>query len=845
VTRTPLRLTLPVTPRSSREQLRTVLPRNLWRELAPAATGVKPAGPLLLGFHGTGFMDACFAWLAGTGGLPPQKAWRDWCEPPAAMLARAGTAAYPATIQRGRPWGLEIETDRRGLDADGVLPVGSPPWLRKLYLPQHDRFTVVLLELICLAAGWPPLDRQRIKEAGLLVRRLRRGDPGGAEQWEDWIATDARHGRWQLPPQGWEQDLGRDPASRPGLASQPLALAPTTLAGMGKRCVLHGFLSLTSAEQEVPESPPPVDTRAAAAQALGNLAQARLDALITAPSSRWQPRLELLLGPPMIPGLLTDTVLPAAPGAPDINRAGNQLRADFLANPWPGMNPADIPGVDAVDVLLEQALLVLIERVFETTSPPPRNLFDSDTAGSVISGSVLWSQGVLAGQGTSVVADGLQALRNALQNPGAALPSPLTPALGIGDPDDWDVFVRNRLDRLLRFWITGQSLPVSDQIRLTRLQDHLLPALLAAALVRARGCRLALAAAMNTSQVIPQDLLAREPGPAPPLRILTRSLHSLADLGEGLESFLAIEEERGSGGGLVPWGDYTPPADDVRLKRVDRSLRELAAHYEPFEAQLAEAGAQVRFELRQRADALETAMGLALNTLRQAINHQAASPGMPSLLEWGLDLLEPPAAGLLLLPGLGVGVPARLADFTADVATRYVQAGGSGGEAVAEALVAAQLRRPRFDAHHIYAVQAWVRVSGRIPEEAERLIWSPRSEPFVLAEPMDLLGSQPQAVPLPDLPRLLRDLTRLRKTGANPFLTLVPPPRSGAEGGGGGLESLRRDWGMGTPVALVAPVLAIAGLGLLTSALRTLSRLPGFAWVRQVVVRSPAPERRP
>jgi hypothetical protein len=92
---------------------------------------------------------------------------------------------------------------------------------------------------------------------------------------------------------------------------------------------------------------------------------------------------------------------------------------------------------------------------------------------------------------------------------------------------------------------------------------------------------------------------------------------------------------------------------------------------------------------------------------------------------------------------------------------------------------------------------------------------------------------------------LLEACARLRKAGANPFLTLVPPPRSGAASGGGGLEGLRRDWGMGTPVALVAPVLAIAGLGLLTSALGTLSRLPGFAWVRQVVVRSPAPERRP
>jgi hypothetical protein len=49
---------------------------------------------------------------------------------------------------------------------------------------------------------------------------------------------------------------------------------------------------------------------------------------------------------------------------------------------------------------------------------------------------------------------------------------------------------------------------------------------------------------------------------------------------------------------------------------------------------------------------------------------------------------------------------------------------------------------------------------------------------------------------------------------------------------------------MGTPLALVAPVLALSGLGLLSSALATLSRLPGLAWLRQVVIRTPAPNRR-
>lgn len=756
MTRTPLRLTLPLTPRSSREQLRTVLPRNLWGELAPAATGVEPAGPLLLGFHGTGFMDACFAWLAGSGGLPLQKAWRDWCEPPAAMLARAGTAAYPATIQRGRPWGLEIEAGSGGLAADGV-PVGSPPWLRKLYLPQHDRFTVVLLELICLAQGWPPLDRARIQEAGLLVRRLRRSDPGGAEQWEDWIATDPRHGRWQLPPPGWEQDLGRDPASRPGLASQPLALAPTTLAGMGRRSVLHGYLSLTSAEQEVPESPPPVDTRVAAVHELQQRANAQLQSLgVGSAAMVWLPPRALLLS------LLRDTVLPPATAI-----------SPATSSTFPGStNDAD----------LEKALKQVVQAALDSV------LFTNDALGNVISGADLWTQAVAV----------------------------------LNLPTGTHEHIQARLEQLLDLWFTGQPLP--SDLALPDLRHQLLPALVAAALVRARGCRLALAAAMNGAQGEPvNDLNATEAG---------RARHSLADLGDGLESFLAIERERGSGGGLAPWGTYTPPANVPRLERVDRTLRALAEHYAPFEAQLAEAGAQVRFVLGEQAKRLENALG-------------AAIPGMPSLLERGVDLLEPPALGLLVLPGLGDALASRITAITTETHARYQDAARSDAQPVAEALVAAELRRPRFDAHHIYAVQAWVRVSGRVPEEAERLIWSPRSEPFVLAEPLDLLGSQPQAVPLPDLPRLLRDLTRLRKAGANPFLTLVPPPRSGAAGGGGGLDGLRRDWGPGTPVALVAPVLAIAGLGLLTSALRTLSRLPGFAWVRQVVVRSPAPERRP
>ncbi len=831
MTRTPLRLTLAATPRPSREQLRTVLPRPLWSQVHPAGSGTEPAGPLLLSFQGTNFVSACFAWLAQEGPLPPQKAWRDWCEPPSVLLAGAGVAAYPPSIARGRPWGLEPEAEGSDLDPDGV-PAGSPPWLRKLYLPQHDRFTVVVLELICQAAGWPPLDRRRVKEAGMVVRRLRPGSPTGPEQWEDWIATTPRHGRWQAPSAGWEADQGRDPANRPGLASQPLALAPTTLAGMGQRCVLHGYLATTSAEQELPSSPGSLENRAAAAAALRERASQRLAALeAAAPPAAWLPPAAA------VHSLLRDTVLGAVPAAAALAAATGALQAALA-----GAAGAALANGDPLDLVLEQALRVLIERALT----PSR--FAADLGGAVISGEQLWGSMTGPASGTSVVAEGLAALRG---QRAAAPGGPIPAAVELGQPFDWDVLVRERLETLLQAWIRGQALPIRGAAAagatapaLLALRDQLLPALVAAALVRARGCRLALAQAMNRAQAVAtEDLNDVDPGPAPPGRASPRARHSLADLGEGLESFLALEDERASRGALAPWGVHAAPPSAVRLRRVDATLRLLNEHYAPLEAQLAGCGAALRSLLLERAIALEGAMGTALDGLRQLVGLPPQTPPLPDLLERGLDLMEPPATGLLLLPGLG-GIPANaLQAISHDLLARYTAA-APPPQLEAEALVAAQLLRPRYDAHHIYAVQAWVRVAGRGPGEAERVIWSRRSEPFVLADHHDLLGCQPQSVALPDLPRLLRDLTRLHKAGANPFLTLVPPPRSGLESLGGGLDGLRRDWGMGTPLALVAPVLALSGLGLLSSALATLSRLPGLAWLRQVVIRTPAPNRR-
>lgn len=782
------RLVLPVTGRFPREELRTVLPRPLRAQLEPPADPRAAAGPVLLAFRGTRFMEAFFAWLAGQGPLPSQRAWRDWCEPPTTMLAGEGVAAYPATIQRGIPWGLTPEpASGTGLNPDGV-PSGRPPWLRKLYLPQHDRFNLVAFEVICRAPGWPPLDRERVRGAGLLVRRLRRlasSDASDGEPWEDWIAVDERHGRWQLlhnasmvplAPSRGGASTPVDPGTVAGLTSQPLALVPVTRGEETQACGFYGYLSTTGAEQEIAAAPAPVGTRRVAAEEMRRRAAAALDSLEQA-GMRPGPSMDLVLQ------LLQDTVLPPP--------------------------PIGVTGDAAVEPKLRRILLFLIQSALKT------DRFADDVGADVISGQALWVEAA------------------AEAKPPAELPGIWTANL----PQ-----VLARLYQLLEEWITD-ALPAS-----AAGTEPLLQALLTAALVRARGCRLALATAMNTAQAIDQDLTELDSSITG-----SRALHSLADLGEGLESFLALETERGGLGGLASWGTYTrpggTPGEQDRLERVDATVRALAGRCFTFESLLAEAGAQARFVLAERAGGAEGAMAAALDAVHRAEGLPGPAPGMPSLLERGVDLLEPPALGLLVLPGVGSDA-LRLRSFSTFRAASLARYDGlrvphAGQEdAVAEVLLANGVLGPRFDADHIYAVWAWVRVAGRSPGEPERVIWSPRSEPFVLAEPMDLLGAQPVTVPMPSLARLLRDLPRLRKAGADPFLTMVSPPRSGITTGSG-LGDSRRDWGLGTAVSVAAPVLAIVGLGTLARALRIFSHLPGFAWIRQLMRSMPTPERRP
>ena len=191
----PRRLIVPAPRVDLREMIVTAMPCFLRPPATPPATVPPvPVSPPLLSFDGASFMRDFLATAGDGSNLPALLAWRDWAEPPTAMLTVVGAPLYPPSIRRATPLAIEPEQEPANtLDTDGV-PHGDPPWLRKLYLPLHLRFTFVAFDPLCLRLGWPRIAGTRVKAAGAVVRRLVR-DPT-QERWQDWISADGKRGLW-------------------------------------------------------------------------------------------------------------------------------------------------------------------------------------------------------------------------------------------------------------------------------------------------------------------------------------------------------------------------------------------------------------------------------------------------------------------------------------------------------------------------------------------------------------------------------------------------------------------------------------------------------------------------
>ena len=832
----PARLLIPAQRRPSRERLLATLPFFL-RNLAVVPV---EAPPRILAFETDAFMDD---FLAAAGqpapAFPALRPWRDWSEPPDGLVDAAGAIRYPAAIVRRRPDAAEIEASGGpAMDSDGVphgASAATPAWLRKLYLPLHERFNLVAFDVVCGAAGWPPVARSRIKGSGAIVRRLvARTD---SEHWEDWIALDEKHGAWievldasLRPASGAGQ---ADPAALSGLSStatvrlhalfglaadaplptlalnsQPLNLLPPNVGKAAEHCTLYGYLPVFSSAREVSAERLTADSIDAIAARMSQRTGDRLDALFLSGAN--------LRGAatPYLRTLLDDTVLPARPTAAQTATAG-ALVAGLLSAPPFGLAHPENAVAQGIDLAVLKALACLWIKAADAGTA------NADCDGQVCSAAQLWDQ---SGADTAA---GSAALFESLPDP-SSIPGNQT-ALWLaanvaGSPGTWDVLVRMRLFQLVDAWLAGSVLPQPAQGASSLIGENHLAALCVVALLRLRGCRLGLTASINKTLFGSDkrsELLAI--GPNGKLEF------GIAALGEQIDAVLAQESGRGDVQATPPWPSlaFTEIGGEiVRVKRVHQTGLEIARIYAGFDAALAAAGTAAVAQRDAHAGTVEAHIASAV-------------PAAPSLASLGLILTEQPACGLLVLPAF------RFEQTPFNTLRNAAAASYTANKeklALPEARAIDGLPRLRFDAEHLYAAWAWVRIAGRTPCEPDRIVWTPRSEPFSIADPTDLLGARPASIQMPDIPKLLRDIPRIARARAKPFAGIAAPPGSGVKVGDA-MADTRRDFGIGMICNFGIPILTICALILFNIIFSILIKLPAFSWMLFLKFCIPFPKR--
>lgn len=833
----PARLLIPAQRRPSRERLLAAEPFFL-RDLAQVPAEARPR---ILSFETDGFMDDFLTAAGQAAPLPALRPWRDWSEPPDGLIDATGAARYPASLTRRAPQPDEREAATGPVMDDDGVPHGdsstTPAWLRKLYLPLHERFNLIAFDLVCGAAGWPRVARSRIKGSGAIIRRLVARTDG--EHWEDWIAVDDKHGAWVdvldaalRPTPGAEPT---DPAALSGLSaaasvklhalfglaadaplpaialtSQPLNLVPPSAGKAADHCTLFGYLPVFSSAREVSAERLAAGTIAEIASRMAERTRGRLDTLFaTAASLRSAAR-------PHLQTLLDDRVLPARPGAVEITTADTVAAGLLAAPPFGLTHPADALA-QGIDLALLQALAHLWAKA---TSAATAN---ADCNGSVLSAAQLWSQsGADTAASTSAVFDSLPDTSGLPGNQTALWLAASVAA----SPASWSVLVRRRLFQLVDAWLAGSALPPPPQGASSLVTESHLALLVVIALLRLRGGRLALMASINRKLFGDDkrsELLAIGPG--------GKLEFGLAALGEQIDGVLAQESARGDPQATPPWPVLAFAelgADLPRVKRIHQTGQDLAHLYAGFDAALAAAGTSAVAQRDARAASVETTIA-------------GAVAGSPSLAAQGLDFLEQPACGLLVLPAFRFAQTpfATLRDAAAASYTSRPEA-----LALPEARAIDAQPRLRFDAEHLYAAWGWARVAGRTPCEPDRLVWTLRSEPFSIADPTDLLGARPASIQMPDIPRLLRDIPRIARARARPFAGIAAPPGSGVKVGDA-MADTRRDFGLGMICNFGIPILTICALILFNIIFSILIKLPAFSWMLFLKFCLPFPKRGP
>lgn len=148
--------------------------------------------------------------------------------------------------------------------------------------------------------------------------------------------------------------------------------------------------------------------------------------------------------------------------------------------------------------------------------------------------------------------------------------------------------------------------------------------------------------------------------------------------------------------------------------------------------------------------------------------------------------------------------------------------------------------RTRFSGPYLYIARCVALVADEDPCVALRTVWSARTEPFVIAAPMDLMGQRPSHITAPDIPALVRDLPRMRRAGVLPFTAVQTPPDSGMTTPEQ-IQEVARKYGVAFICAFGIPVFTFIALLLFNITLNILLLIPGFGWLLLLKICIPVP----
>lgn len=802
-------------PAPSRPQDPDAFPCTPW--FARAGGAVPGSAPALLTFDDVDFVERFLAGVGASragrtaGAFPALRPIRDWAEPPRATRDASGASWLPASITRA-PVDRDLADGEGGRDAEQVIQAeeatSGEGWLRKLYLPTHRHFHLVATELVCDRPDRPRVDPARVVACGAVVRRLV-PDPT-RERWEDWVPAEEGRGFWAEladPSMRVEHAPGRpgplDPTALvlpapvdavlrarlglgptdplPALATHRLnPLPPAEGAGHTAR---FGLIPVQSREVELPPAALPATAAALRDEAVANLEDALVAPAAAAEAgvrAAWAALIDALWSPTAHGGWGTE---------PD--RAGYEAARSAVMAAIPAAPMVIPPGAAAY--ASPQARSALLDAMREEAcdprpnpaSPTPLPLPSWDGPGSSVA-----RRWVTAWAPAGHVRDSLLAV-------GAR------PRVG-----EW---LRHLLvDILADTLATPLGTPVAS---------HQGYRVRAAVLLWVRNLRVQLERRIRTAiaTVIGEGPPAESRAVADPhAPATTVPLFTVASAAGEIEAYLVADEARAT---LPrPWppiGLGTPSVDAwaavhraafVLEERLAEVFRQGAGGGSGFDAALAARAAAVR-------------------------------AAFPAWRADGLDLDAQPERGLLVLDTLHLAGAAPA--LTAEVAAFYDAAG---------AAVEAELRArgeaivPRYDPDHVYCVMVWARVRDRAGRDCveDRVVWSARTEPFAIADSMDVLGLKPAPMRMPDLNQLLRDLPRIPRAGALPFAAVHTPPDSGYTTGEAP-EDTARSWGIAWVCSIGIPVFTICAWISFSILFSLLLAIPGFAWMLLLKLCIPVP----